>query len=393
MEPALNPYRPGAGLRPPELAGRDELIKQFDFLIIRAKHRTIDRGMIMSGLRGVGKTALLSQFLSMADQANWITVSAEGQTGGYGATQVRRRLGVAIHAALVRSSVRSRFKSGIDKLAELVSGFTLTVGPVELSKQPSPAATGLLDLDIETLAVEIASAARDHECAFAIFVDEMQDLDADLLCALIVAEHKTQQMGLPFYVIGTGLPNLPAVLSSARSYAERLFSYAVVGPLDESAATEALVVPAQRTGCDFAAPAVAHLVEASNGYPYFLQEYGKAIWDLAETKTFTLDDARHAVTVGQAQLDAGFFPARWERASAKERAYMIAMTDTTQTSGIADAMGQRSAELSPTRQSLINKGLIYAPERGRVAFTVPGMADYIRRATVQEPERRPDGAE
>ncbi len=381
MESALNPYRPGAGLQPPELTGRDDQIQEFGFLITRATHRTVDRPIAMSGLRGVGKTALLNKLADMADQAGWITVTLEGQTSVAGARDVRRRLGASIHAALVKSSVRSRLKSGFDKLVDLVSGFTLTLGPVELSHQPTAAATGLLDLDIETLVTAIAMTARDNGCAFAIFADELQDLDSELLSALIVAQHKAQQQALPFYLIGTGLPNLPTVLATARSYAERLFSYSVIGPLDTQAATDALTLPAQRAGCAFTADAVSHLVDVSNGYPYFLQEYGKAIWDIADAPTFTLADASAAVRVGQAQLDAGFFPARWERASNKERSYLTAMTGTTNTTAIAHELGQMPADLSTVRQSLITKGLIYVPQRGEVAFTVPGMTDYIRRVT------------
>ncbi|MDR2973703.1 MAG: ATP-binding protein [Propionibacteriaceae bacterium] len=383
MDPGLNPYRPGAGLQPPELTGRDAQIKEFDFLVIRAKHRTVDRPMVMSGLRGVGKTALLNKLAGMAEQAHWITVVTEGQTTNQGVANVRRRLGAEINAALLRSSMGSRMKAGMRKLGALVSAFSLTLGPTELSFAPKPAATGLLDVDVETLVLEIASSAREDERAFAIFIDEMQDIEPELLSAFIVAQHRAQQKELPFYVIGTGLPNLPTKLSSARSYAERLFSYSVIGPLDRQASLEALVLPAERFGATYTLEAAEFLVEASNGYPYFLQEYGKAIWDLASDRTFTLADAKNAIVVGQAQLDAGFFPARWDRASEKERAYMVAMTKNKRTASVAASLAKTMAELSSVRQSLINKGLIYVPQRGEVAFTVPGMADFIDRATAQ----------
>lgn len=390
MEPALNPYRPGAGLQPPELAGREDQIKYFDFLVIRAKHKTVDRGMVMSGLRGVGKTTLMNKLVQMAETHNWVCVVTEGQTSSYGTADVRRRLGAEIQAALVKFSMRFRLGTGMEHLSQMAGRFTLSVGPISLEHSPEPGASGLLDLDVEQLVTAIAEAARDRGCAFAIFVDEMQDLDPELLSALIVAQHKAQQQALPFYLIGTGLPNLPATLTTSRSYAERLFSYSVIGPLGEEAAREALEIPAGRVGCSYAPEAVSHLVATSNGYPYFLQEYGKAIWDLAEEKEFTLEDARAAVLVGQAQLDAGFFPARWERASAREREFMAAMAGGGEfgiaTAEVAQVLGQKRTDLGPVRQALLRKGLIYVPERGRVAFSVPGMASYIARVTQDEGE-------
>lgn len=390
MEPALNPYRPGAGLQPPELAGRGDQIKYFDFLIIRAKHKTVDRGMVMSGLRGVGKTALMNKLVQMAETHSWVCVVTEGQTSNYGVGDVRRRLGAEIQAALVKFSMRFRLGTGIEHLSQMVGRFTLSVGPVSLEHSPEPGASGLLDLDVEQLVTAIAQAARERGCAFAIFVDEMQDLDPELLGALIVAQHKAQQQALPFYLIGTGLPNLPATLTASRSYAERLFSYSVIGPLADQAAREALEIPAGRVGCSYTPQAVTHLVTTSHGYPYFLQEYGKAIWDLAAEKTFTIEDAHAAVLVGQAQLDAGFFPARWERASAREREFMAAMTSGGEleipTAEVARILGLKRTELGPVRQSLLRKGLIYMPERGKVAFSVPGMASYIARATQEDHE-------
>ncbi|MCC6496316.1 MAG: ATP-binding protein [Propionibacteriaceae bacterium] len=391
MEPELNPYRPGAGLQPPELAGRQDQIGYFDFLIIRAKRHNIDRGMIMSGLRGVGKTALMNKLVGMAETHSWICVVTEGQTSKYGVGDVRRRLGSEIQAALVKFSIRQRINAGMERLSELVGRFSVTVGPVSLEHHPQPGATGLLDLDVEELVTQIARAAQDRGSAFAIFVDEMQDLDPELLSALLVVQHKTQQQGLPFYLIGTGLPNLPAALTTSRSYAERLFNYSVIGPLNDAAAADALEIPAQRVGCSYTPEAVRHLIKATNGYPYFLQEYGRAIWNLAGAKTFTLDDARAAIRVGQAQLDAGFFPTRWERATPREREYMAAMATSgdesvgsASTAEIARTLGQDREAFGPARQSLIRKGLIYVPERGRVAFSVPGMADYIARVLAEQ---------
>lgn len=384
MQPEFNPYRPGAGARPPELAGRSAEVNYFDMLIIRTKHRSTDRPMVMSGLRGVGKTALITKFAEMADTHQWICVSLEGQAGTSGIGEVRRRLAAEVKAALVRFSMRHRARKGLDDLLGLVGSFSLDVGPISVERRIEPAATGLLDIDLEELVTAISKVAQERECGFALFIDEMQDVDPELLSALLVVQHRMQQRDLPFYVIGTGLPNLPATLADARSYAERLFRYVTVDPLSREEAAQALVLPARRLNCEFEQDALDYVLDAADGYPYFLQEYGKAVWDLADQRPFTISHARDAVIAGDAQLDAGFFPARWERATAKERSYMVAMAGAEdaqpRTSEVASLLGQSLAELSPVRGTLIRKGLIFAPERGRVAFTVPGMSAYLKRA-------------
>lgn len=383
MESALNPYRPGAGLQPPEFAGRDAQINYFDMLIIKSKRRIVDRGMVMSGLRGVGKTVLMNKFLTMAEQHQWICVSFEGQASTSGVQGIRRRLSAEVRSALMRFSMKQRARQGFDFLLQLAGNFSLDLGPVSVERRMEPAATGILDIDLEELVVQISTMAQERQCAFALFVDEMQDVDSELLSALLVVQHKTQQRGLPFYLIGTGLPNLPGALTETRSYAERLFQYSTIGPLSPNESKQALVLPASRLGCIFEPDALDWLVEATEGYAYFIQEYGRAIWDVAQTRPFTLAHAQGAVIVGDAQLDAGFFPARWERATIKEREYMCAMSDVgvgeVRTADIAELLEKAPTALSPTRGSLIRKGLIFAPERGRIAFTVPGMGEYIRR--------------
>ena len=323
----------------------------------------------------------------MADQHRWIFITTEGQASTAAANDVRRRLGAEIQSAIVRYSLKARINDSLKHLSTLVGNFTLTVGPVTVQTTPQEAATGLLDLDVETLITAIAKEAQARESAFAIFVDELQDLDHELLTALLVAQHKAQQQDLPFYLIGAGLPSLPAILTGAKSYAERLFHYATVGPLSKEHATEALTVPAEKVGCHYSPDALDIILTAAGGYPYFLQEYGKAIWDFAEEKTFTTFDALTAVDIGREQLDSGFFPSRWLRASDREREYMTTMAvvgsgQAASTTAIAKDMNTTPSSLSPIRQALITKGLIYAPERGYVDFSVPGMADYIDRAWI-----------
>jgi len=378
----LNPFRPGAGLQPPELAGREDQLASFDALVLRAKRQLTGRALIMSGLRGVGKTALLNRLHDQAERHQWAVVILEGQTTEHGVANVRRRLGRQVEAALAQFSLAHRIQGGLDELRQLAGDFTLAVGPAEV-RIASKTNTGLFELDVQNLVEDIARIAQKKHAAFGIFIDEMQDLDPELVSALLVAHHRCQQRDLPFYIIGAGLPNLPAMLAEQRSYAERLFQYSIVDALAPDAAAEALTIPAGRYGCSFEPEAVEILVRASRGYPYFLQEFGRATWNVSAEKVFTPEDARAGVEVGVAHLDAGFFPARWERATEKERRYLHAMASLPaaepRSADVATHMGLPASELTTVRRSLIDKGLIYAPERGIVAFTVPGMDEFIAR--------------
>lgn len=380
----LNPYRPGAGLQPPELTGRESQLEAFDALILRSKRGLTDRGLIMSGLRGVGKTALLNRLYIQAEQHQWLTVFIEGQTTDHGAASVRQRLGALVQAGLAQFSAAHRIQTGLDDLRKLVGDFTFTIGPAQLRHTtPSSTNTGLFDMDVQALIENLAQLAKKKNAAFGLFIDEMQDLEPQLVNALLVTQHRCQQRDLPFYVIGAGLPNLPAALATQRSYAERLFHFSIVDALNPHAAAQALAIPAERHGCRFTPEAITLLVSESRGYPYFLQEFGKATWNIAQDHTFTHDDAAAGIHVGNSHLDAGFFPSRWLRATDLERSYMQAMASLPdkhpRTAAIAHTLGVAPSDLTKTRASLIAKGLIYSPERGQIAFTVPGMNDYITR--------------
>lgn len=391
MDPALNPYAPGSGLKPPAMVGRDAQVVAFDTVVTRTGNRLQSRGLVLSGLRGVGKTVLLNSLASHAEQHGWLTASVEASPGESGTTALRTKLGRELLTAARRynrPSLRDRVKDAFST----IGSFSATLGvqglTLGISAREGRADSGQIDLDLEEMVEDVTDALREDGKGFAIFVDEMQDVDDELTAALITVQHLAGQKGWPFFVIAAGLPSVPARLSSVRSYAERLFDYHVIGPLDDAAAGEALTQPAERMGAHYATGAVELLVSASAGYPYFLQEYGKAIWDLAPAKDFTIDDARAALEVGRSQLDQGFFPARWDRATPAERSYLRAMSedgDSGSRSGdVAKRLGKRMSSLGPVRGQLIAKGLIYAPEHGRVAFTVPGMSDYINRQHVED---------
>ena len=230
---------------------------------------------------------------------------------------------------------------------------------------------------------DVATALSADGRGFAVFIDEMQDVDDEHLSALIAVRRAAGQNAWPFYVVGAGLPSLPAKLAEARSYAERLFDYHEIGPLPESAAREALCDPAEKPGASYDVDAVRALVDVAMGYPYFIQEYGKAIWNLAPDKRFHLADAEAAIQVGGERLDRGFFPARWDRATPAERKYLTAMAedgDTGSNTGVvAKRLGAKPTSLGPTRPELITKGFVHAPRDARVPLTVHFMAAFIAR--------------
>lgn len=342
--------------------------------------------MVLSGLRGVGKTVLLNTLRGQADSQGWLTVALEARSTDSGTEAVRAKLGRGLLTAARRAKSGSRSDRLLAALRS-VGSFSATLGVAGVSlgidRQDGRADSGLIEIDLEEMVADVAGALAPEGSGLAFFIDEMQDLDRDLLVALLAAQHMAGQENLPFYVFGAGLPNLPSVLADARSYAERLFDYRTVGALADEAASAALAEPARQMGADFEPEALRILVEASGGYPYFLQEFGKAVWDVAPTTPFSAIDAQAAIETGTDQLDQGFFPARWDRATPTERSYLVAMAvDDDQgslSSDISRRLDRKSTSLGPVRAELIRKGLVYSPEHGRIAYTVPGMASFIRR--------------
>ncbi len=344
--------------------------------------------MVLSGLRGVGKTVLLKSFQERASTMDWLAVAIEARPTDSGRASVRTKLArELVIAARAAGAKRRRLRKALASIGSFSATLGLTGVSIGVERAPGRADSGVLEIDLEEMVSDVAQALREDGLGLAFFIDEMQDLDRELLVALLAVQHAAGQNDWPFYIFGAGLPNLPSVLSDARSYAERLFEYRQIGALSDTAAADALLKPARMMGAGFTPEALDHVVEASGGYPYFLQEYGKAIWDVAPTATFTLEDAHLAITLGTAQLDQGFFPARWDRATRAERDYLRAMAEDgeagTRSAAVAQRLERDLSSLSPTRDTLIKKGLIYAPEHGRVSYTVPGMASFIRRQSAE----------
>jgi hypothetical protein len=389
VDPVLNPYSPGAGLRPRELAGRDREIERFDILRRRAERLLTSRSIVMTGLRGVGKTVLLNELADRARRDGWIVgkVEADRSQGGRPfREQVSRTLNRALREATGASEVAGRLRRALATF----KSFSLRTDPsgglaigIEIDPERGRADTGSLDTDLTDLGIDLAAAATDLGGGAALFVDEMQDLTRGELAAVCQACHEAAQREAQFYVVGAGLPSLPGALADARSYAERLFDYWPIGALSAPDASAALTRPAAKADVVWIGDAVAAVVEGSAGYPYFLQEFGKAAWDFAPGPSITTEDALAGIQAGTDSLDHGFFSSRWERATPAERDYMRAMAadgdGPSQSGEVARRLSKKSKSVGPTRAGLIHKGLVYAPERGLIGFTVPGMADFINR--------------
>ncbi len=398
VDPVRNPYAPGAGQRPPELAGRDRELSVFDVVLERVARGRPERSLVLTGLRGVGKTVLLNTLRSQAINRMWGTGKIEARPD----QSLRRPLSAALHMAVRELAPHHRAPDRIDDFLSVLKAFALRTdsdAPTKLRDrwQPGidvPAASGRADsgdieIDLVELLSDAASVATDVGTGIALYIDEMQDVSASDISALCAACHELSQTGAPLIVVGAGLPHLPALLSAAKSYSERLFRYQRIDRLDRISADQALCAPAAREEVEFEAKALDALYDASGGYPYFVQAYGKATWDHAPASPITPDDVRVAAPDAEAELAVGFFGSRFERATPAEREYMRAMAALTSneasdmdaavpTSEIARALDRKPASLSPARDALIKKGLIYCGERGTVAFTVPHFGRYLR---------------
>lgn len=383
----MNPFSPGSGVKPPELVGRQTEIDAFDLLVARAKSNTVgDRGMVLSGLRGVGKTVLLNVFAEHARRNEWLVIQLEAQPGDAGREISRAKLARELEVGVRRLRGRpawSYLKSAVGSIGNITATLGVPGASASLSATQGRANSGNLDIDIEELVEDLATAMKKARAGVGLFIDEMQDLDEELLTVLLSVQHLAGQRGWPFYLVGAGLPNLPGKISEARTYGERLFLYRTIGQLDAEAAANAIEIPIRKLGASTSTSALAMLLRASDGYPFFLQTYGRAAWDTAVGKEITEEDAVLAIKYGTADLDAGFYEARWQRATPAERLYLRAMAvdgdKPSSTGEVASRLGKSTNKLAVIRQRLITKGVVYAPEYGSIQFTVPGMSGFIAR--------------
>ena len=387
MDPRRNPFAPGAGSRPPELAGRELILETVAIALDRLRNGRHAQSAILLGLRGVGKTVLLNAMRRAAEGEGIHTVPIEAPEG----QSLPAMLVPALRTALLKldrgQAAMTLAKRGLGALARFVRAFKLSYGELEASLdlgEVGVADNGDLESDLIDLIDLAGAAAAERGTALVLFVDELQYVPGRELAALITALHRARQNERPITMVAAGLPQLAGQMGKAKSYAERLFLFTTIGPLDEVAATAAIVHPIEAEECSIEPAAVARIIAVTQGYPYFLQEWGKQCWDAADACPITAADVELAHPTAIAALDASFFRVRFDRLTPAEKRYLRAMADLGDgpysSTAIADHIGRKSSSFGPVRASLIAKGMIYTPGYGETAFTVPLFGAFMRRA-------------
>lgn len=387
MDPTRNPFSPGAGTPPPELAGRDELREKVRVAIERLRLGLPAKSVLMVGLRGVGKTVLLDRMRDDAEAAAIHTLRIEAPEG----RSLPALLAPQLRQALLRLSRDAKAKQlaqrALRALAGFAKGMKIKYDDIQVGFDFEPEAgladNGDLEHDLQALLETVGAAAQKAGTALVLFIDELQYVKEDELAALITAMHRCNQRRLPVGMVGAGLPQLPGRMGRAKSYAERLFDFPVVGPLNTAAASLAIAKPAKDNGVQFADPAVKAIVEKTQGYPYFLQEWSKHAWDCAPASPIRREHVEAASKAAVAALDESFFRVRFDRLTPTEKRYLRAMAELGagphRSGDIADILRRKVTALGPTRATLINKGMIWSPSHGDTAFTVPLFDEFMKR--------------
>lgn len=388
MDPIKNPYSPGAGSPPPEMVGREPVIEQARILLGRVKQKKSEKSMLLTGLRGVGKTVLLNEIKRMADAVGYHTIFIEAHEGKALGPLIAPYLRSLLYDLDRVAGAGDKVKRGLAVLRSFIGGLKLTIGDVSIGLDIDPekgsADSGDLEIDLPKLFVAIGEAAEDRNSAVAIFIDEIQYFSKKELGALIMAMHQVQQHQLPLVLLGAGLPILPGMAGDSKSYAERLFSFPIIGALSKENTAKALQEPARGAGIAFEIDALDEVFQLTKGYPYFLQEWGYVAWNLATESPISLDVVRNAQSTVIPRLDENFFRVRYDRLTPSEKNFLRAIAElgpgAHRTGDIADALKVKVTSLGPVRAKLINKGMIYSPAHGDLDFTVPLFDDFMIRA-------------
>ena len=390
MDPISNPYSPGAGKRPPALVGRDEQIEAFDVAVRRLSVGRSDRSQMLTGLRGVGKTVLLREFHEIAAGHGWVSQSLEaGEDSPF-----VRQIAAAAQGALLDLTPGRRLSQMASRVLGVLKSFQLSwdipeAGTMTLGVDPvdGRADSRILQRDLTDLLREVAKHARERDKGVVITIDEIQHLPKQHLRPLIVGLHEISQADLPLLVVGAGLPSILGLLGEARTYAERLFTFVDVNRLDDESGSRALAEPAAAEGVSWGDGAIEEVLSLTEGYPYFLQEFGRQAWRMAEgPDRISRQDVLDAAPLARAELDAGFFRVRMDRTTDAQRAYLSAMAamgpGPHRSGDVAQALGKKTTQVGPVRHSLIQRGLCYSPRHDVIAFTVPMFDEFIRRHIV-----------
>lgn len=389
MDSLQNPYTPNAGAAPEAIVGRDDQTKSFEALLHRVARGRTEQSMIITGLRGVGKTVLLGRFREIALGARWEVIELEASK--HDEDRFRQTMATQFRAVLLRLSPRARWTDRARHAGAVLSAFAVTAAPDgswtlnwDVPAAQGHADHGDLGLDLTDVFVALGEAAQEQGRGIALLIDEVQFLKPNQLEALIQAVHKSVQRKLPITFVGAGLPQIAELAGDAKSYAERLFKFPKIDSLSQEDARRALEEPAMSEGVAFEPDAVTRAVEITQGYPYFIQELGYQVWEIAPGPAITLEDVNDAQEAYEAKLDGSFFRVRLDRATPLQTAYMRAMAELgpepQKAADVARVMDRESTQLGPTRAELIDMGLLYTPAHGYAAFTVPDFDRYMRRA-------------
>ena len=387
MNPVLNPFSPGAGTPPPELAGRQPILEKAHIMFERLKAARSEKSFLLIGLRGVGKTVLLNEIFHLADQDGYKAILIEAHEKKSLAALLLPSLRQLLFQLDRMENISQKVKRSFRVLKSFLNCVKLRVQDVEISLDNDPeigtADSGDLESDLPALLESIAEAAKDRETAVAIIIDELQYLSEHEMSALIMAIHRIAQKKLPLALVGAGLPQLVGLMGRSKSYAERLFDFPKIGPLGESDAIAALRGPAEEQNVKINDDAIEEILRQTQGYPYFLQEWGYQAWNLAKESPIDLLTVQQATQESIKRLDESFFRVRFDRLTPREREYLHALAvlgDGTQRSGdIAEKLKVTPQSIAPIRNSLIKKGMIYSPAHGDTDFTVPLFADFMKR--------------
>lgn len=379
-----NPYAPGVGTPPPALTGRQAELDQFELLLDRLVNGQPEKSMILTGQRGIGKTVLLERFAETAAESGWFhdysEVTSQSRLPAALARMTRR--------ILLGMSLKERLKERATGALKVLKAFTLSAGGVTLNIDVEAALgkadSGDLAEDLRDLLIELGEVAAEGDTGVVFFLDEVQFVDKGEYEALIVALHRVAQKQFPVAIVAAGLPLLPQIGGKSKPYAERMFDYRTIGRLPEQAAKDALVLPAAELGVTYSENALSRIYELTEGYAYFLQEYGRRVWLVADDAEITSEQVEFAHPVVQQYLDEGFFDVRMSGVSRAKRRYLAALADLGDgPQRVADVTGRAGyktpQQAAPIRDALIKEALIYSPERGKIDFTVPQCAAYMRR--------------
>ena len=389
MDRFKNPFTPGAGYLPPQLAGRNQVIEDGEVVAMRTKLQRAERGLMLIGPRGVGKTVLLKCLSEHARANGIIPVISEIRNDKSDLEELAQKLKEALYTLDFKCKMKSCIQEAFSVLGSFVKKFSLNIGEVGASVElrHGGGESGNMELDLSQVLLSCARAAKVSSTAIGLYIDELQNLDEEAMRGIIVALHRSAQELLPLYLIGSGLPTIRTLIGKSKTYAERMFVYEEIGALDEDSSWAALVKPFEDNGVSVEDAAFVEMYKASAGYPFFLQECGYQVWQHAERSPIRVDDVLAILPQVIENLDKSFFTVRFDRVSVVEKKFLLAMacgeSEKPQSIvGIAERMGRTPNSLSMVRRSLIKKGMIYSPALGMVAYTVPMFGAYMRRASV-----------